>query len=58
MFCLQNCIQYCVDSGYQEVEDLAKKINESLTLDEEHLSKLKKIVGDIFSEPIAEKATS
>ncbi|KAF2890733.1 hypothetical protein ILUMI_15440, partial [Ignelater luminosus] len=40
-----NCIQYASDSGFEEVETLALKLNTALTLDETHLSRLSKIVS-------------
>ncbi|KAJ8926147.1 hypothetical protein NQ314_021515 [Rhamnusium bicolor] len=41
------CIQYCADSGFPEAGVLAAKLNEKLTLDENHLASLLKIVGDL-----------
>ncbi|KAK9871049.1 hypothetical protein WA026_010007 [Henosepilachna vigintioctopunctata] len=46
------CIQYCADAGYDEIDKLAKNIQLKLTLDETHLDKLSKIIGQhvIISE--------
>ncbi|XP_074027705.1 small ribosomal subunit protein mS39 [Leptinotarsa decemlineata] len=41
------CIQYCLDCGFPEVDVLAARLNEKLTLDENHLNNLAKIVGGI-----------
>ncbi|KAK4883101.1 hypothetical protein RN001_006420 [Aquatica leii] len=44
-----SCIQYAVDSGFEDAANLAVTLNTSLTLDETHLSKLSVIVGpDVF----------
>ncbi|KAF5301509.1 hypothetical protein FQR65_LT08812 [Abscondita terminalis] len=40
-----NCIQYAVDSGFEDAATLAVSLNKALTLDEIHLSKLAVIVG-------------
>lgn len=51
--CFQKCIQYCSDSGFSEAVDLAVRLNQRLTLDETHLNRLKKIIGDdllVFKE--------
>ncbi|XP_017778840.1 PREDICTED: protein PTCD3 homolog, mitochondrial [Nicrophorus vespilloides] len=42
------CIQYLTDSGFPEAEDFAIRLNKSLTLDETHLGRLGKIVGEQF----------
>ncbi|CAH0552989.1 unnamed protein product [Brassicogethes aeneus] len=42
-----SCIQYCSDSGFPEATILAARLNEKLTLDENHLNNLSKIVGDL-----------
>lgn len=42
----QTCIQYCADSGFPDAKILAAKLDEKLTLNEEHLKSLSKIVGD------------
>lgn len=39
------CIQYACDSGFPEAVALGAKLNEKLTLDEDHLNKLSKIVN-------------
>ncbi|CAG9853906.1 unnamed protein product [Phyllotreta striolata] len=50
------CIQYCSDSGFAECGALASKLNEKLTLDESHLQKLFKIVGDLkLSDKISQE---
>ncbi|KAJ8922045.1 hypothetical protein NQ315_008686 [Exocentrus adspersus] len=40
------CIQYCADSGFPEVNSLAVRLDEKLTLDEELLGSLTKAVGN------------
>lgn len=52
---LQACIQYCADSGFPEASDLARKMNEKMTLDPSHIKALKKIVGNIDLEPETEQ---
>ncbi|KAG5898592.1 hypothetical protein JTB14_016603 [Gonioctena quinquepunctata] len=39
------CIQYCSDSGFPEADVLSARLNEKLTLDENHLNSLSKIIG-------------
>nr|CAH7761664.1 unnamed protein product [Callosobruchus chinensis] len=41
------CLQYCSDSGFPEVEALGLKVHKSMTLDENNLAKLSKIVGTL-----------
>ncbi|XP_018570454.1 protein PTCD3 homolog, mitochondrial [Anoplophora glabripennis] len=40
------CIQYCADNGFPDAKALAAKLDEKLTLTEEHLKDLSKIVGN------------
>lgn len=41
------CIQYCMEMGYQrEAEELAEKMATQLTLNNDHITSLKKIVGE------------
>ncbi|KAL3265472.1 hypothetical protein HHI36_009676 [Cryptolaemus montrouzieri] len=39
------CLAYAADVGYENVDELAKELQSKLTLDETHLQKLSKIVG-------------
>ncbi|KAI4458769.1 pentatricopeptide repeat domain-containing protein 3 [Holotrichia oblita] len=49
------CIQYCAESGFQEAENMAKRLHSEMTLDETHLEKLSKIVGNFFIEQSLKK---
>ncbi|RZC40303.1 PTCD3 -like protein, mitochondrial, partial [Asbolus verrucosus] len=50
------CIQYCSDCGFPEANILASKLNDKLTLDENFLGRLSKIVGDVTFGKIKESA--
>lgn len=52
------CIRYASESGFQEAEDMARDLNKSMTLDENHLKMLSKIVGNLFLQQSVEKEES
>lgn len=52
-----NCIQYCADNGFEETGSLAAKLDAELTLDEDHLRKLGKIIGQNLESKESNKPT-
>lgn len=52
------CVQYCTEIGFNECRDLAKKICNGFTLDENHLKRLAYFVGSDVIEEVEQERHS